>query len=128
MSTENNKNIVRLFIEKVVNTGDFADIKKYTSPTFCEEAKSHILAVRKTFPDLHLTIEQQIAEGDWVATRVTARGTHKGEWVGMKPTNKKVEISGVNIDKVIDDFIVEHGGAANIFEALLEIGAIKPVS
>jgi predicted ester cyclase len=86
------------------------------------------LAVRQTYPDLQLTVEQQIAEGDWVVTHVTGRGTHKGEWLGMKPTRKNVEITAVNIDRVIDGRIVEHGGAANVFEELLRIGAIKVVS
>jgi len=46
----------------------------------------------------------------------------------MKPTGKKVEIIAVNVDKVVDGLIVEHGGAANMFEALFEIGAIRVVS
>ncbi len=140
MSLENNKQLVRDYIEKVVNTGDIDDIEKYISPDYyegnkpngrivgIEGAKEHILGVRRTYPDLHLTIEQQIAEGDWVVTRVTARGTHEGIWLGIKPTGKKVEMTGVNIEKVIDGRIVEHGGAANMLEALLEIGAIKVVS
>ena len=89
--------------------------------------KEHILGVRGTYPDLHLTIEQQIAEGDWVVTRITARGTHQGEWLGIRPTGKAVAFTGVNIDKVVDGRIVEHGGAANLLEPLLEIGAIQVV-
>ena len=140
MSIENNKQLICDYIEKVVNTGNVDDIEKYISPDYyegnkpngrivgIEGAKQHILGVRKTYPDLHLTIEQQIAEGDWVVTRITARGTHQGTWLGIKPTGKKVEITGVNIEKVINGRIIEHGGAANMLEALLGIGAIKVVS
>ena len=140
MSGENNKLLIREYIEKVVNTGNVNDIEKYVSPDYyegnkpggqivgIEGAKQHILGVRQTYPDLHVTIEQQIAEGDWVVTRITARGTHHGSWLGMKPTGKKVTITGVNIEKVIDGHIVEHGGAADTLEALLEIGAVKVVS
>ncbi len=46
----------------------------------------------------------------------------------MAPTGKAVVITGVNVDRVVDGLIVEHGGAANTFEALLEIGAIRPVT
>jgi len=47
----------------------------------------------KVYPDLHLTVEDQIAEDDLVATRVTMTGTHRGEWPpGAKPTNKPVRI------------------------------------
>ena len=140
MSIEDNKLLIREYIEKVVNTGNVNDIEKYISPDYyegnkpegqivgIEGAKQHILGVRQTYPDLHLTIEQQIAEGDWVVTRITARGTHQGNWMGIKPTGKKVEITGVNIEKVINGRIVEHGGAANTLESLLKIGAIKVVS
>jgi predicted ester cyclase len=71
-----------------------------------------------------LTVEQQIAEAEWVVTRVTMRGTHRGEWQGIKPTGKPVEITAVNIDRVVRGRIVEHGGAANVLGPLLEIGAI----
>ena len=89
-----------------------------------EGAKQHILGVRETYPDLHLTVEQQIAEGEWVVTRITARGTHEGVWLGMRPIGDKVEITAVNIDRVVDGRIMEHGGAANVLEPLLEIGAM----
>lgn len=85
------------------------------------------LGGRRTYEDLHLTVEQQIAEGDWVVTRATARGTHRGEWLGIKPTGKTMEMTVVNIDKVVDGRIVEHGGAANLLEPLLEAGAIRVV-
>jgi predicted ester cyclase len=139
MSSQENKLLVRRYIEEVVNTGnvdaiadfisrDYVEVRNNTKHAIgIEGAKEHVLGVRRTYPDLHLTVEQQIAEGDWVVTRITARGTHKGEWLGMKPTGKTIEITGVNIDRVVNDRIVEHGGAANVLEAFLEIGAVKPV-
>ena len=140
MSTVDNKLVIRGYIDEIVNTGNIDDIDKYISADYyegsrptgqqvgIEGAQQHILGIRSTYPDLIVTINQQIAEGDWVVSLVTARGTHKGEWLGIKPTNKMVKITAVNVDKVIDGKIVEHGGAANTFEALLEIGAIKIVS
>jgi predicted ester cyclase len=84
--------------------------------------------VRDTYPDLHLTVEQQIAEGEWVVTRVTARGTHRGgNWFGMKPTGQPVEIVAVNVDRVVNGRIVEHGGAANVLEPLLAFGAVQVI-
>lgn len=90
-----------------------------------EGCKAHILGVRQTYPDLHVAIERQIAEGEWVATCITAAGTHAGSWLGIRPTGKRVAFTGVNADRVVDGRIVEHGGAANLFGPLLEIGAIK---
>ena len=140
MATDDRKTIVRRYIEEAVNTGNVDILDEFISPNYTETldpngntpgveaARQHILGVRQTFPDLHLTIEQQISEGDWVVTCVTARGTHLGSWLDMKPTGRKVEITAVNVDKVVDGLIVEHGGAANMFEALFEVGAIQVVS
>jgi predicted ester cyclase len=135
-----NKSIVKNYIEKVVNTGDIEIITQFISSDYVEiynskrcfiginGAKEHIKGVRNTYPDLKLSIDNQIAEGEWVATCYTMRGTHTGLWMGIKPTGKRIEVTGVNIDRIIDNKIVEHGGAANMFDVLLEIGAIKIVS
>jgi predicted ester cyclase len=139
MSTEDNKRLVRRYIEEVVNTGDVERLTEFIAPEYTEVynnvrhaiglegAKQHILGGRETYPDLHLSIEQQIAEGDWVVTQATARGTHQGTWLGMRPTGKPIEMTVVNVDKVVDGRIVEHGGAANLLEPLLGIGAIRVV-
>jgi predicted ester cyclase len=139
MSVEDNKNLIRKYIEEVINTGNTDEIEKFISPEYTEihegkrypvgikGAKEHIIGVRQTYPDLKLTVDQQIAEGDWVATCITARGTHKGSWLGMKPTGKQVSFTGVNIEKVENGKITEHGGAANLLFQFLEIGAIKVV-
>jgi predicted ester cyclase len=137
MSVEENKRLVRRYYEEVGNTGNLDAIEQYISPEYTEMyngerrsvgiegAKAHIAGVRQTYPDLHITIERQIAEGDWVVSCITARGTHKGSWLGIKPTNRPVIITGVNVDRVVNGTIVEHGGAANMLESLLEIVAIK---
>jgi predicted ester cyclase len=138
-SSEENKRIVRRFYEEFGNTGkvDFIEeiiAPEYTEvydgkryPTGIEGAKSHITGVRQTYPDLHITIDRQIAEGEWVATCITATGTHKGSWLGMKPTNRIVTFTGVNIDRVVGGKIVEHGGAVNELGPFLAIGAVKVV-
>jgi len=135
--TDENKLLVRRYYEEVVNTGDVNQLAEFISPAYVEVhnntrhpiglegAKEHVLGVRETYPDLHLTVEQQIAEGEWVVTCVTARGTHEGVWLGMRPTGEKVEMTAVNIDRVVDGRIVEHSGAANLLEPFLEIGAIR---
>lgn len=139
MTIEENKLVTRRFLEEVVNTGDVSRLADFIAPD-CRESndptgqavgldamRAHVLGVRQTYPDLHITVEQQIAEGDWVATRLTARGTHLGRWLGMEPTGRQVVITGVNLDRVVGGRIVEHGGAANMLEALLSIGAVRVV-
>lgn len=137
---ERNKSLVARYLEEVVNTGDVDRLDEFISPDYVEVyentvyplgldgAKEHVLGVRRTYPDLRVTVEQQIAEGDWVATRVTARGTHQGEWLGIQPTGKTLVYTGVNLDRVVDGRIVEHGGAANLLGPLLEAGAVRVAS
>ena len=139
MSSDDNKLLIRRYIEEVINTGNVDEIEKYIAPDYVEVyegkrhpigvkgAREHILGVRQTYPDLKLTVELQIAEGEWVATCITARGTHQGLWLGIKPTGKVVTYTGVNVNRIVDGRIVEHGGAANLFGPLLEIGAIRVV-
>lgn len=88
--------------------------------------KQHIIDVRKTYPDLKMTVIRQYEDRDTVITEFIMEGTHLGEWLGMNPSGKKLRISGANIDKFSDGKMVEHGGAANTFEALFEAGIIKP--
>jgi predicted ester cyclase len=139
MSNKENKELIRRYLEEVVNTGKTDNIESFISPDYVEvyEGKiyplgikgawEHIQGVRQTYPDLKITIERQIAEGEWVATSIVARGTHRGAWLGIKPTGKVLTFTGVNIDRVIKGRIVEHGGAANMLEPLLGVGAIKAV-
>ena len=133
---EENKRLVRHYIREIVNTGDVKRIECFIATDYIEVyhnsehnlgidgAKQHILVVRETYPDLKVRVVQQIAEGEWVASRITATGTHLGEWLGIEPTGKRLEYTGINFDRVIDGLIVEHGGAANMLGPLLEAGAL----
>ena len=137
MSTADIKALVRCYYEEVVSTGavhrvpefistDYSEVyNNVTYPVGIDGAKEHILGVRRTYPDLWVRVEQQIAEGEWVVSVVTATGTHEGVWMGMRPTGQVLEMSGVNVDRVVGGLIVEHGGAANLLEPLLEVGAIR---
>ena len=139
MSNKKNKEIIRRYLEEVVNTGDVNKLEKFISPDYVEVyegkryqlgikgAREHIQGVRQTYPDLKVTVNQQIAEGEWIATSIVARGTHLGVWLGIKPTGQVLAFTGVNIDRVVDGKIVEHGGAAIMLEPLLEAGAIRVV-
>lgn len=97
-----------------------------TIPVGIAGMQQHMIDVRKTYPDLKMIITHQYCDGDYVISEFIMEGTQKGEWLGMKPSGKKLRITGVDIDKVIDGKIVEHGGAANTFEALFEAKIICP--
>ena len=136
MEKSDNKTIIRRFIEEIQNTGDVSNIGEYISKDYAEVhegerhqigingAIDHILGVRRVYPDLKLTIENQISEGDWVATIYSVTGTFKDEWFGMEPTGKPITFTGVNVDRIKDGKIIEHGGAANLLDPLLKAGVI----
>lgn len=139
MAIADNKLLVRRYYEDVVSTGRVDRIPEFISPDYVEihentryavgidGATRHVQGVRLTYPDLRLEVTRQIAEGDLVASEVVMRGTHLGEWLGIAPTGKALVVNAVNIDRVVDGRIVEHGGAANLLEPLRRIGAIRVV-
>ena len=136
MKTSNNKEIIRRFVEEIENTGDVSEIKEFIAEDYTEVfegeryqigiqgAIDHVLGVRQVYPDLKLTIENQISEGEWVVTTYSVTGTFKNEWFGMKHTGKSITYTGVNVDRIKDGKIVEHGGAANLLNPLLKAGVI----
>ncbi|REK01083.1 MAG: hypothetical protein DWQ36_21495 [Acidobacteria bacterium] len=133
------KAVARIYYEEVVSAGDIDRVAEFVSEQYVEVhrgrrhplgvagAVEHIIGVRRTYPDMVLRVERQIAEGEWVASVVHMRGTHRGEWMGIEPTGRIVEATAVNVDRVVDGRIVEHGGAADLLGPLMEIGAVRPV-
>ena len=120
--SEANKAIVRRYFEEVWNKRDQAVIDEIAASGYVDHdpcnpgirgpAGLRLLAEKyqSAFPDLHFTIEDQIAEGDRVATRVTWRGTHKGTLEGIAPTGKAVSgtallISRISGEKLQEDWV-----------------------
>jgi steroid delta-isomerase-like uncharacterized protein len=86
-----------------------------------EGLKKLIATYRQAFPDLHVSIEDQIAEGDKVVTRWTATGTHQGELMGAPATGKSSTVTGIGIDRIDNGQIVEAWGnwdALGMFQQL----------
>lgn len=123
-----NKTMIRNFYENIVSNNLIDQIDKYVSadctartgettiPIGLEGMIQHVVDVRKTYPDLKIRIIRQHADKDFVISEIITEATHLGEWLGIKPSGRKLMFTGVNIDRVIDNKIVEHGGAANIFD------------
>ncbi len=119
MSTEENKAIVRRYYEEVWNQGNLAAVDELYTPTFilngqtidCDQQKQIIAGTRAAIPNSTLTCEDMIAEGDKVASRWMARGTHQGEWLtsigNIPPTGKQVTVTGISIHRIEDGRIVE---------------------
>ena len=134
-----NKDIVKHYYEVIVSKNLLDDLPLYISENCvmrvgeneysigAEGMRQNLVAVKKTYPDYKMKVIRQYVDGDYVISEFVMRGTHKGDFLGIAPTNKVLEITGVDIDKVIDGKIVEHGGATTTFETFWENGLIKPV-
>lgn len=134
-----NKEKIKYFYEQVTSNHLIDEVAEYVSndctirigktviPVGIDGMKQHMIEVRKTYPDLKMTITRQYCDGEYVISEFIMDGSFKGEWLGIKPTGEKLSITGVDIDKVVDGKIVEHGGAANTFEPLFEAKLIQPM-
>jgi steroid delta-isomerase-like uncharacterized protein len=124
--TEENKAIVRRVYE-IVSTGDFeqaAEIVDQDAPDnellphdpparLIDTFKGTFSEAREGFPDLGITIEDVMAEGDRVTARIVMRGTHRGEFQGIAPTGKSVEVRAIDMFRISNGKIVEHWGHAD---------------
>lgn len=134
MSVEEIRAIVRQFYTIVVAGGRLGAIDSLVGLDYLDHnaspeagrgpdvVRTHMEAIRRTFPDFQLTIEDIVAEGNLVATRVTGQGTHLGEWLGIRPTGRVVQLRGINLDRVVDGRIVEHWGEADTIGMLRQMG------
>jgi steroid delta-isomerase-like uncharacterized protein len=86
---------------------DFAGHSSMAETRGPDEAKQFFASLRAAFPDIHFTIEDQIAERDKVVTRWSARATHTGDFRGIPPTGKQGHVTGITINRVANGKIVE---------------------
>ena len=133
------KDIVKYFYETIVSENLLEELPQFIAedcdvkvgeqiiPVGIDGMKQHLVDVKKTYPDYTMKILKQYADGDYVISEFIMEGTHEGEWIGIKPTHKRLSFTGVDIDKVVDGKIAEHGGAVNTFDTLYEENLIKPV-
>ena len=130
-----NKDIARRFMDDCWSQGKLDGIRDLVSdkctihdPVFpslaagAESLQRHIMTCRNGFPDLRFTIEDTIAERNEVVLHWTARGTHKGEFLGMPPTNKKAVVSGTSIFRIDDGKIVEQWADWNLMSLMEQLG------
>jgi steroid delta-isomerase-like uncharacterized protein len=135
--SEENKAVVRRFIEEVWNSGNLAVIDELIAedhvdhdpaqagaPGGREGMRAFVQMYRSAYPDSHLELGEMIAEGDLVAAPWTATGTHQGELMGIAPTGKSVTVTGIGIDRVVDGKIVESWANYDALGMLAQLGAI----
>ena len=139
VSAEENKAVVRREMEEVFNhTGNLDAADEIYAPDYVshepttgeirgvEAAKQYAARYRQAFPDVELTIEDQIAEGDKVVTRFRARGTHQGETEAFgPPTGNRVEVTGIVIERFADGKIVEDWTNFDALGLIQQLGLVS---
>ena len=136
MSTEENKALVRRWFAET-DKGNDAIVDELCAPDYVDHSPplpgmgSGSAAVRRAnaalgaaFPDTVHIIEDQIAEGDKVVTRLRGRATFTGEILGIPPNGKVVEITGVSIHRIADGKLVEHWANADLHSFMQQLGAL----
>ena len=140
MSAET-KATARRFLEEAFNSGNLDVVDELVAPEFVnhdaalpeptvgiEAAKASITGYRDAFPDLRLTVEQQLADGELVATRWSARGTHQGELMGMAATGKQATVTGITIDRIVDGRFVESWTNWDTLGLMQQLGVIPALA
>lgn len=133
MSIDENKAIVRRFFEVGPSQGDLAAAGQLLSPNFAlhtplpsppgiQGMNDVITACRAAFEHLDVTVEDMVAEGDRVAARFTARGIHKGAFMGFAPAGKSVTMTGIEIFRIENGKIAELWGEANLLGVMGQLG------
>jgi predicted ester cyclase len=136
VSDEDNKVLVRRFVDEVQSAGNIDLIDEICSPEFvnhsappgipadCEGIKIVTAMFRRAFPDSYFTVEDMVAEGDKVATRKTFHGTHEGEFMGIPPSGRSVSMGLMDIVRIFEGRVVEHWSMGDTLGMMQQLGVI----
>lgn len=137
MTTEANKQLVRRIYGDIVNAGrldlyadllaeDIIDHEGFPDTgRGCETYKQSLTVLRSAFPDLRMDVEDMVAEGDRVVTRLTLRGTHQGQYLGLAPTGRFVTTGSIDILRLAGGKAVERWAETDTLGLLQQLGAIS---
>jgi predicted ester cyclase len=137
MSAEENKAAFRRIPKEVLNSGnpDLADeffASDYIEhqpnppgwPSGLEGFKAWVTLLHIAFPDVHYTVENVLAEGKMTAGHLTARGTHRGEFLGIAPTGREVTWTETHVGRYENGKLVEHWGNSDDLGLMQQMGAV----
>ncbi len=134
--SEENKAIVERVSEQAVGGGDTSVMDEFVADDFVdhsalpgtppgrEGAKAFVRVFHAGFPDLSLTNEDIVGEGDKVVHRYVLRGTHQGEFMGIRPTGDRIEVHGIDELRVCGGKIVERWGQVDQLGLMQQLGVI----
>jgi steroid delta-isomerase-like uncharacterized protein len=140
MSAEQNKRLVQRSFDELHNQGNLAVADELISVDFVNHdappdapagptgVRATITMLRTAFPDLHIDVEDLIAEGDTVVARTTLRGTHKGQFFGIPPTGRRVEQKQIHILRFVDGKAAELRSVRDDLGLMRQLGAIPAMA
>ncbi|MDH3510590.1 MAG: ester cyclase [Gammaproteobacteria bacterium] len=135
---EHNKTIIRQFIDETLNKGDIEAAEKFVAKDVIEQVpfpgqgpgieglKDVLAGMRAAFPDMHWTVQEQIAEGDKVVSRFEWTGTHRGPFLGVEPTGRPVQVWGIVIDRLQDGKIKNTCILMDALGLMAQLGVFAP--
>lgn len=132
-----NKDLVRRYFEEIWHKGNLDLVDEFVSNdcmshlpegdfTGIEGVKQHVTTFRSAFPDIHITFDEMIAEGDKVALRWSGRATQTGELMGIPPTGVEVLSTGVTTFQIADGKFVEIWSSADVLGIMQRLGVMPP--
>jgi steroid delta-isomerase-like uncharacterized protein len=137
VSTEQNKALARQFVQEIFGRGNVGAADDFLARDFVEHeelpgglprdregVKQLATMVRRAFPDLIVTIDDIVAEGDKVVIRQTWRGTQKGDFMGVPPTGKTISVGVIDIIGMAGGKCVEHWGQMDAMGLMQQLGAL----
>lgn len=135
MGVDENKALSNRVWEEIWHQGNLSRIDELFAPDAVshdpgmdvqgtEAIKQFVASMRAAFPDLHYTVEDQIADGDKVVVRYIGRGTHQGALLGIPPTEKQISYTGIAIQRFADGKIAEQWAEADGLGLMRQLGAI----
>lgn len=133
MSAAQNKEVIRKYVE-TWNRGDLPGLCQFWAPDMIHHAREHdhsfdnvkniVREFMKAFPDLNFQIEDIVAEGDRVVTRMTAHATHMGDYMGLSRTGKTINCTVLGIARLANGKIAEHWGVTDELAMMQQIGLL----
>jgi steroid delta-isomerase-like uncharacterized protein len=134
---EKNKDFIKAYNEDIWNNHNMSAFEKYYAADFIdhtatgdmnlEQVKGICQAYFTACPDLNITIDLIVAEGDKVTKVWTSSGTHNGEFMGIPATGKQITIKGIEVFRIADGKIVEVWASMDNLGMLQQLGAIPPM-
>jgi len=131
--SESPRDLVRRLHAEALHTRDIDTVDAFFAPDFVSHnqppelpdgiagVKAFFALFRDALPDVDVTVDELIAEGEWVAVATTTTGTHEGPLLGMPPTGRRVAVTGIDLLRVRDGRIVEHRGLTDTVGLLRQL-------